>query len=167
MAETAFIAPAAAPDTDAVPARADDAIRLGPLADFIGFHLRLAQEASFRAFAQRSGCPGIKPSRFAIMTLIAENPGLSQTALGRAAGRDKSTLTTSLDDLTRRGLVRRDREPSDRRSYRLRLTPKGEEVLADLMERAREHDRLLDSIVGPDRKPELIRLLARIAANLG
>lgn len=166
MAETALIAPAPPTVADEAPARTDDAIRLGPLANFIGFHLRLAQEASFRAFAQRSGCPGIKPSRFAIMTLIAENPGLSQTALGRAAGRDKSTLTTSLDDLTRRGFVRRDREPSDRRSYRLHLTPKGEEVLADLMERAREHDRLLDSIVGSDRKPELIRLLARIAADL-
>ncbi|WP_439573245.1 MarR family winged helix-turn-helix transcriptional regulator [Phreatobacter sp.] len=167
MAERARIAPAASPAIDEAPARADDLIRLGPLADFIGFHLRLAQEASFRAFAQRSGCPGIKPSRFAIMTLIAENPGLSQTTLGRAAGRDKSTLTTALDDLTRRGLVQRDREPTDRRSYRLHLTAKGEEVLAELMERAREHDRLLDSIVGPHKKPELIRLLARIAADLG
>lgn len=162
MAETAPIAQAAEAQRPA----GDDAIRLGPLADFIGFHLRLAQEASFRAFAQRSGYPGIKPSRFAIMTLIAENPGLSQTALGRAAGRDKSTLTTALDDLTRRGLVRRDREPNDRRSYRLHLTDRGKEVLAELMERAREHDRLLDSIVGPDKKPELIRLLARIAADL-
>lgn len=167
MAETALIAPAIAPSPDKAPPPADDVLRLGPLANFIGFHLRLAQEASFRAFAQRSGCPSIKPSRFAIMTLIAENPGLSQTAIGRAAGRDKSTLTTALDDLARRGLVRRDREPTDRRSYRLHLTPKGEEVLAELMERAREHDRLLDSIVGPDKKPELIRLLARIAADLG
>lgn len=167
MAETASTAPAMPADAEDRRAAGDDAIRLGPLGNFIGFHLRLAQEASFRAFAQRSGCPGIKPSRFAIMTLIAENPGLSQTALGRAAGRDKSTLTTALDDLARRGLVRRDREPTDRRSYRLHLTAKGDEVLAELMERAREHDRLLDSIVGPDRKPELIRLLARIAADLG
>ena len=64
---------------------------LGPLADMVGYHLRLAQEASFRAFAQRVGARSLKPRRFAILLLIDQNPGLTQTALSRASGRDKST----------------------------------------------------------------------------
>jgi hypothetical protein len=59
--------------------------RLGPLADFIGFHLRLAQEASFQAFARRVRDYKMRPGRFAVLALIGENPGISQTALGRAA----------------------------------------------------------------------------------
>ncbi|MBW8267958.1 MarR family winged helix-turn-helix transcriptional regulator [Caldovatus aquaticus] len=147
-------------------ARGEPPVRLGPLADFIGFHLRLAQEASFRAFAQRVGDPKLKPSRFAMLTLIHENPGITQTALSRASGRDKSTLTAALDDLVQRGLVLREKDAGDRRSYRLHLTAKGRRVLARLTEKAREHDLKLDRIVGPDRKREFLRLLARIATEL-
>ena len=51
----------------------------------------------------------MRPGRFAMLTLIGRNPGISQTALSRANGRDKSTLTPLLADLVRRGLVRRTR----------------------------------------------------------
>ncbi len=143
-----------------------DAPRLGPLADFIGFHLRLAQEASFQAFARRVRDFEMRPGRFAVLALIGQNPGLSQTALGRAAGRDKSSLTPALNDLVRRALVRRERVASDRRSYALSLTPKGERLLAELFVHARAHDRQLDEIVGAAGKTELIRTLQRIALAL-
>jgi len=147
--------------------RADDTARLGPLSNFIGFHLRIAQEASFRAFAQRVGDPDLKPRRFAVLTLIAENPGLTQTALGKAAGRDKSTLTSTLDDLVKRGLVLRERAPKDRRSYTLTLTPAGCALHQCLMASARAHDQELDRIVGADKKDEFIALLRRISTELG
>lgn len=145
----------------------DDAVRLGPLSNLVGFHLRLAQEASFRAFAARVGDPNLKPRRFAILTLISANPGLTQTALGRASGRDKSTLTPALDDLVKRGLVHRDRAANDRRSYTLTLTGAGEALLAELTARAAEHDAELDRIVGADQKADFIRTLRRITMALG
>jgi len=145
---------------------AAEPLRLGPLADFIGFHLRLAQEASFHAFARRVHGFAMRPGRFAVLTLIAENPGLSQTALGRASGRDKSSLTPALNDLVRRGLVRRRRLASDRRSYALSLTPKGTTLLERLTAHARAHDRELDRIVGLKSKAEFMRTLRRIAMAL-
>ncbi|PTM61004.1 MarR family winged helix-turn-helix transcriptional regulator [Phreatobacter oligotrophus] len=153
-------------ETDRSDARSDEA-RLGPLDDFIGFHLRLAQEASFRAFAARVGDPDLKPRRFAVLTLIAENPGMTQTALGKAAGRDKSTLTTTLDDLVKRGLVSRERAPNDRRSYTLFLTDKGCALHQKLMAAARAHDADLDRLVGPENKALFLALLRRIACELG
>jgi DNA-binding MarR family transcriptional regulator len=140
-----------------------EALRLGPLADFIGFHLRLAQEASFQAFARRVRDYQLRPGRFAVLALIGENPGISQTALGRAAGRDKSTLTPALNDLVRRALVKRRRVASDRRSYALSLTAKGKRLLDELTLHARAHDRVLDEIVGLRRKAEFIRTLRRLA----
>lgn len=154
------------PETDRSDARGDEA-RLGPLDDFIGFHLRLAQEASFRAFAARVGDPDLKPRRFAVLTLIAENPGMTQTALGKAAGRDKSTLTTTLDDLVKRGLVSRERAPNDRRRYTLFLTDKGCALHQKLMAAARAHDADLDRLVGPENKALFLALLRRIACELG
>lgn len=144
----------------------DEALRLGPLAEFIGYHLRLAQEASFQAFARRVRGYKMRPGRFAVLTLIGENPGISQTALGRAAGRDKSTLTPALNDLVRRSLVKRRRVASDRRSYALSLTAKGESLLEELTSHARAHDRLLDDIVGLKHKAEFIRMLRRLAMSL-
>jgi DNA-binding MarR family transcriptional regulator len=149
----------------ALPA-ASAAPRLGPLADFIGFHLRLAQEASFQAFARRVRDLDLRPGRFAALALIGWNPGISQTALGRASGRDKSSLTPALDDLERRGLVNRRRSKRDRRIYTLSLTPKGEKLLDELMAEARAHDRRLDRIVGLKNKAEFVRTLRRIAMAL-
>jgi DNA-binding MarR family transcriptional regulator len=140
--------------------------RLGPLADFVGFHLRLAQEASFQAFARRVRDLDLRPGRFAALALIGWNPGISQTALGRASGRDKSSLTPALGDLERRGLIHRRRSTRDRRSYTLSLTPKGEKLLDALMAEARAHDRRLDRIVGLKSKAEFIRTLRRIAMAL-
>ena len=143
---------------------ADAEIRLGRLDEFVGFHLRLAQEASFAAFAKLAGKLDVGPGRFAILALIGENPGLTQTALGAAAGRDKSTLTPALDDLERRGLILRRRAPTDRRSYALALTPKGQATLRKLMACAEAHERELDRLVGSEDKAKFVRTLQRIAA---
>src|SRR4051812_12334192 len=88
---------------------ARDAIAYGPLAGWIGFHLRMAQGASFAAFAREAKVMDLSPGRFALLTLIGSNPGIGQTVLSRANGRDVSTLTPALDDLVRRGLVVRER----------------------------------------------------------
>ena len=144
-----------------------DGIDYGPLAEWLGFHLRMAQIASFQAFAREVGQVDLPPGRFALLTLIGRNPGISQTVLSRAAGRDKSTLTPALRDLKRRGLIARDRRARDRRSYHLTLTPDGDAMLQRLTECAARHDRNLDRIVGPRDKPRLLRLLRKIMSGLG
>jgi DNA-binding MarR family transcriptional regulator len=145
--------------------RRNGEVRLGVLADWIGFHLRLAQDASFRAFAKHSGQPHMKPGRFAAMMVIHNNPGITQVALGRAIARDKSTVTPLIQELQRHGLVRRRPSASDRRSLSLTLTRTGEATLADLLVHARAHDRQLDAIVGK-RKAGFIALLRKIVGTL-
>jgi DNA-binding MarR family transcriptional regulator len=140
----------------------------GPLADWVGFNLRMAQEASFLAFARQSrSIAGTRPGRFAMLTLIRQNPGISQTALGRAAGRDKSTLTPVLNDLVRRGWIRRQRNRDDRRTYLLTLTASGQKQLAQLMACARRHERNLDRLIGSEERERFIEILRRIAAEVG
>jgi len=139
----------------------------GPLADWVGFNLRMAQEASFLAFARQArSVAGARPGRFAMLTLIDVNPGISQTALGRAAGRDKSTLTPVLNDLVRRGWIRRQRNRDDRRTYLLTLTPLGKKRLRQLNVCARRHERNLDRIISPEDRSRFIATLRRIAAKI-
>ena len=143
----------------------DAEVRLGPLRAFVAFHLRLAQDASFRSFAKHTGRRNLKPGRFAAMMVIHNNPGITQVALGRAIARDKSTVTPLIQELQRHGLVRRRPSAMDRRSITLTLTRSGEAVLADLLVHARAHDRQLDAIVG-NRKAGLIALLRKIVDGL-
>jgi DNA-binding MarR family transcriptional regulator len=137
-------------------------IRLGPLAGWVGFNLRVAQESAFAAFSHLSREIGESPGRFATLTLIAENPGISQSTLGQAAGRDKSSMTPVLDDLVRRGLVSRGRSDEDRRSYRLSLTPAGERTLARLTACARRHEANLDRVIGRRERARFLRTLKRV-----
>jgi len=142
------------------------AIDYGPLHGWIGFNLRMAQASSFTAFARLSNEIGVRPGRFATLTLIGRNPGISQTALSRANGRDKSTLTPLLVDLARRGLIRRTRSPDDRRVYRLTLTPAGRKLLRALTRCARRHEHRLDRLIGRDRA-SFLRTLRKLAAEMG
>lgn len=141
-------------------------IDFGPLATWVGFNLRMAQEAAFQAFSHRSAAIGESPGRFGTLTLIARNPGISQTELSAANGRDKSSLTPVVEDLVRRGLVERKRVDSDRRAYRLNLTPAGKKTLALMTRAARKHERHLDRIIGAHDKQRFVDILKRIAAEI-
>lgn len=141
-------------------------INFGPLAHWVGFNLRMAQEAAFQAFSRRSQDIGESPGRFATLTLIARNPGISQTELSQANGRDKSSLTPVIEDLVRRGLIVRRRTNNDRRTYRLNLTPSGKKVLTMMTRCARRHERNLDSIIGERDRKRFIRILKKIAAEI-
>jgi DNA-binding MarR family transcriptional regulator len=141
-------------------------VNFGPLAGWIGFNLRMAQETSFHAFSRRSREIGESPGRFATLTLIGRNPGISQTELSHANGRDKSSVTPVVEDLVRRGLVERRRVRSDRRAYRLNLTPAGRKTLVDLMRCARRHERNLDRLIGRGERTRFLAILKKIAAGL-
>ena len=140
-------------------------INLGWLGGTIGFYLRTAQEAAFQAFARRANGADARPWRFAVLALIDANAGLTQGELAAAIRRNTSSLTPVLDDLCRQQYVSRVRTESDRRTYALKLTPKGKAALAKLMTSASDHERELDRLAGTQRA-ELIRILKRVAAGL-
>lgn len=145
---------------------ARDPIDFGPLAHWIGFNLRMAQESTFQAFSHLSKEVGESPGRFATLTIIARNPGISQTELSQASGRDKSSITPVIEDLVRRGLVERKRVRSDRRAWRLTLTSSGKKTLATLMRCARTHERNLDRIIGRSERTRFLAILKKLAADV-
>jgi len=140
-------------------------VELGPLASYIGFHLRLAQDASFRAFARNTGRKDIKPGHFAALLVIDCNPGIGQGDLGRAIARDKSTVTPLILNLRQRGLIDIHRSTKDGRRINLMVTAEGKRFLRRVQRQAELHDRKLDAIVGDD-KAKFIGLLRKIANEL-
>ncbi|MGH6989342.1 MAG: MarR family winged helix-turn-helix transcriptional regulator [Stellaceae bacterium] len=148
------------------PTAAVPEIDLGALKNFVGFNLRLAQDVSFRSFAQRTGMKHLRPGRFAALMVLRDNPDITPGALGRAIARDKSSVTPLVQDLQRNGLIRRKSSPTDHRSVTLTLTPAGQRLLRDLIGHARAHDDQLDEIAGA-AKAEFVAILQRIADAFG
>lgn len=159
-------APLPRPRKAAAPADAGGDVDFGPLAHWLGFHLRMAQATAFQAFARQTQEFEVRPGRFALLMLIGRNPGIRQTALSRAVGLDKSTLTPALADLKRRGLVERRRDANDKRATHLLLTRAGETMLQEMVRRAAKHEENIERIIGRDNKPRLMALLRQIISEL-
>ncbi|HWW63426.1 MAG TPA: MarR family transcriptional regulator [Sphingomonadaceae bacterium] len=76
---------------------------------------------------------GHSAPRMEAMSTIAHSPQLSaQVEIAKRIGIEGPTLTRMLDMLEADKLVERLPDPSDRRANRIRLTKKGEEVLAEI-----------------------------------
>ncbi|MBX6368627.1 MAG: MarR family transcriptional regulator [Rhodospirillales bacterium] len=138
------------------------AVRLGILPSLLGYHLRRAHVAVFQDFARAMAGLDVTPGQVGVLQVIAGNPGLSQTALGRALGIDRSTVVAVIDRLEGRGLVVRALSPNDRRSHALRLSAAGEKTLAEIERRVRAHERRIARGLSAEERERLIGLLAKI-----
>jgi DNA-binding MarR family transcriptional regulator len=83
------------------------------------------QEYSKRIF-RRTGLSG--PQVWAL-TILDNEPGLSQGELAERLYAHRSTVSGILDRLESRGVIRRTTDPDDRRGIHLFLTPRGQRVL--------------------------------------
>jgi len=133
----------------------------GPLPGLIGYRLRLAQQSVFRDFA--ASVPGVSPGRIGMLLLVEANPGVTQSRLALAVGRDRSTMVGVLDQLEARGLIER-RKGADRRTNGLWLTRAGRGLLVRAKRAIAAHERRVAARLSAPERAKLLELLARIAA---
>lgn len=141
-------------------------LELGVLEEFIGPLLRRAYEQSFADFGTLLGHDTLWPGYFTMLTLIRNNPGITQVGIGRAAGRDKSQVTKALRHMEDSGLIRRIRVESDRRSYSSYLTEEGHALYARMEPKALIHNGHLLSVIGEERLELFIATLKDIIREI-
>jgi len=100
---------------------------------------------------------GMKLSLSEVMALgeLSEVEAMSQHELGRLLGLEKSTVSRLAAALERRGWIVRQREPANRRVYRLQLTDDGREVAGRLGEDLRAHHQQLLGALTPTERAAL------------
>jgi DNA-binding MarR family transcriptional regulator len=82
----------------------------------------------------------------------ADRAGLAQQDLAARLGLEKSTVSRLAAALERRGWLTRERDPGNRRYYRLRLTPEGADVAARIgADLTARHARLLGALTPKER----------------
>lgn len=109
---------------DAAETAAGD-VRLGPLADSLGFLLRLSQLASFREFFDGLADFDVRPGEASVLMLIGGNPGVRQGVLARRLMIKRAHMTKMIRAMEDTGLVTRTVPEDDRRSVELWLTKRG------------------------------------------
>ena len=102
-----------------------------------------------------------------VLLLVRSQQWGSQSELARAMGVTQATLTHHLNALERDGLVKRWREPGDRRAQQVELTPEGEATFNRLRGVAVAHDKRLRSILSEQEAERLGALLDKLAAGVG
>lgn len=139
----------------------------GILTGLLGYRLRRSQAEVFRHFAETVGASGISPGQFGVLVLIKENEGLSQSALAKGFGIERSTMVAVIDALEKRGWVKRVASKRDRRSYALSLTKAGRALLERVTPEVEAHERAIAADLSAAEREQLIGLLARIAGGEG
>ena len=137
-------------------------LRFGILPEFVGFHLRRAQSAVFKAFVAGVGDLDITPGQFGMMVLLKENPGLKQGELAEAFAVDKSTIVPTVKLLEHRGIIERRQSAIDRRRYELYLTAAGVGLLEGLIGRIEALESKIFTDLSVAERKTLITLLAKI-----
>ena len=138
-------------------------VDFGPLDRRLGYVLRRAQMAVFRDFFAAFEAFDIRPAQYSILTVIECNPGLKQSEVSEALGIQRTNFVAMVDELQRRGLVRRDPAPNDRRSYALVLTEAGRRLMGELHEVAERHEQRIADAIGAETHRRMFATLWKIA----
>lgn len=102
---------------------------------------------------------------FAVLAAIADQGPRCQQDLCDVLDVDKSHMVSFVDDLEDRGYLTRDRDPDDRRRYRLVITDSGAAMLANLHQAERECQQALFGVLDAKQRTDLVAMLDTVVAH--
>ena len=137
------------------------------LPSYVGYQVRRTQAKIFSEFETTLKDFDFTPGSFGVLTLIRANPGITQVTLAAAFGVDKSTMSPVIFRLEKRGLIRREILPSDRRCHALFFDEAGEQTFLAAREKIRFFEENVAARLSRLEQRELARLLAKLQGNEG
>jgi DNA-binding MarR family transcriptional regulator len=120
-----------------------------------------------REFEARTAALDITAPQFLLLSELWEQDGMAASDLAREVYLTAGAVTGLLDRLEAKELLRRERDPNDRRALRVWLTPAGRALRAPLMGIIREvNEKALEGLSEAERQ-QLARMLEHVARNVG
>jgi MarR family transcriptional regulator, temperature-dependent positive regulator of motility len=109
----------------------------------------------------------VTPRQLVVLLAVDETEGASQNRLVDATGIDRSTLADIVRRLVKRQLLRRRRGRRDARSYSVKLTDEGRQVLRAALPIGNDVDRRILDVLPPDSRRQFLTSLQLIINRLG
>lgn len=132
------------------------------LTDRTAFLLQLALKRAQEMGEQALGELGITGREYGILALLEHGSASAQHQLGSALGIDRTTTMAVLSALETRSLIRRARDPTNRRAYRVSLTEAGEQLRADAANVLADCDRRFLAPLAPEERARLRTTLLQL-----
>ncbi len=127
---------------------------------------REVHRAFARALQNRISSHGVSMGQWYFLRALWDEDGLTQRELSQRVGMMEPTTVTALNNMERQDLVRRVRNPHDRRKVNIFLTPKGRALRTDILPCANEIAELATHGIAPGEIATAINVLRRVASNL-
>lgn len=105
---------------------------------------------------------GLTTTQFFLLTALYEEEDISISALAQKVVLDKATLTGLIDRLERDGFVTRQTSHEDRRTVRVRLTPKAEELRETLTDLYHHINRRFLSLLTKEERETFEQVVSKI-----
>jgi DNA-binding MarR family transcriptional regulator len=105
---------------------------------------------------------GLRMLTYTALSMVADNPGLSQSQLAAGMAIERPNLVPVLDTLEARALLSRDRVPTDRRVYALNVTAEGARLLAAATRALVEREARRYAVLSPEERALFKTFLQRI-----
>ncbi len=99
----------------------------------LGYRIKLLSLLLGRTFQEQLEPFGLTTCHWIVLCCLWQEDGLATSTIGERLQQVGGTLTGVLDRMEERGLVRRERDPLDRRIWRIWLTDAGKELQAVLL----------------------------------
>lgn len=136
---------------------------LSELHDKPGHLIRRCQQIAVALFLERCAAFDLTPMQYAVLRAVQGTPGLDQVTLSGLIAVDRSNLARLCTALERRGLLRREPDPADRRARRLHATPAAEALLHAAEPAVRCVQEELLAPLPPAERAAFLRALRTIA----
>ena len=132
-----------------------------PLTAWTSFLLRQATLRVQGRVAEALVPLGLRSAHHAALAVLTTGP-LSQVALAAQLQTDRTTMVGLIDELEHAGLVRRERNPYDRRAHEVTLTREGATLLAHAHAQVNAADAAFFAPLTPEELAQLRALLIRL-----
>ena len=130
--------------------------------DHVGFLLRRAHQRHVSLFVAGMPNSELTPTQFTALLKTVEMGRVTQNHLGRLAAMDPATIQGVVRRLTARGLMRRSRDPMDRRMAVLEATEAGVALIARLVPCARGSHEAALAPLNADERVRLMSMLRKL-----
>lgn len=131
-----------------------------------GWLLKRAQDALHDAMTAALRGPGASVPEYAVLTALADQPGMSNADLARRAYVTPQTMNQVLRELERRGWVSRRPHPGHGRILQAELTADGQRVLAACHQSVGAVEAQMLAGLGPAERRQLVAGLKSCIAGL-
>jgi DNA-binding MarR family transcriptional regulator len=143
----------------------DALVNLDLLKNSLGYELKLAQVRTYQMYFEALDPKAISPARLTALSIISNQPGISQAALADRLAIARPSVVKVVDMLESAGLIERQPVPDDRRSYALVLTPHGKAELRDIGKRLQAYETAIAARLSTSERKQLMSLLAKVAVR--